>query len=77
MQIIGRRPLGHLRHDVVQDLELATSKHQIQGLAYSDHHHQHQREQDGGLGEGLDQPKDNKTGQLNDGEQVDALDGNL
>lgn len=70
-------PLGHLRHHVVQDLQLPPREEQVQRLADADHHHQHQREQDGGGREGLNQPQADQTGKLDYGEHVHPLDGHL
>lgn len=69
--------LGHLRHHVVEDLQLAPGEDQIEGFPDADHHHQHEREQDGRGAERLDQPQADQAGQLDQREEVHLFDWNL
>lgn len=70
-------PLGHLRHDVVQDLELPPGEEQVQRLPDADHHHEHQREQDGRAAERLDHPQASQAAQLDQREYMNSLYRNL
>lgn len=77
LHIIRSCPACHFRHHVIQDLEFTPREHAVQTLANANHHHQHQGEENGGLREGLDEPQDDQTRQLDQREEVDPLQWNL
>jgi hypothetical protein len=77
VQVIVGRSLRHLGHDVVEDLELASRKDAVEGLAHANHDDQHEREENRRRLEGLDDPQHDEAAELDEREEMHAIYWNL
>lgn len=71
------RALRHLGHDVVEDLQFAARENAVEGLPNANHDDQHEGKENGRRLEGLDEPQPHEAGELNQREEMHALDWHL